>query len=177
MFGLGLPPPPSAAEPAAQPQAALKPLASGYRDQQCHCRDCGRKFIFTAEQQESLAAKGFKGALKSRCDACAKFKKNRRHGARAEPARGGSLKVGAGFKYVLKGKAAEEAEEGDPEQPAPIARRKRDRDDEPDEDFDNFDVYDCGGSDGDEERRPAKRSAKGAGRGGGKGGGKGRGRR
>tara|TARA_B110001452_G_scaffold154244_2_gene128344 strand:- start:206 stop:841 length:636 start_codon:yes stop_codon:yes gene_type:complete len=149
-FSMGLPPPPSAAPPppprpavgpgGRAPKGGLKPLTAEFRDQNCHCRDCGRLFVFTAEQQQQLAAKGFATVAKSRCAACAKHKKNRfgTRAAAAEP----EAKLGSGFKYQVKGNSQaamsieDEDEEGQNIRPAP---RSNDNDTD-----DEFDVYDCG---------------------------------
>ena len=138
-FSMGLPPPPSASQPPPPPpprpaggRAPLKPLSTEYRDQNCYCRDCGRLFILTAEQQQQLAAKGFATVAKSRCAACAKHKKNR-FGARVEEpiwrAPEQEAKLGNSFKYQVKGnsQAAASLEEEDEEKqsirPAPRSRQ------------------------------------------------------
>ena len=91
MFALALPPPvldPSILEP---PPAPIAPVAKGTvdavvrkkqkmgdrcDDKKLRCKDCGEVFIFSAEKQRELAQKGF-NTPKTRCDPCAKYKKNR----------------------------------------------------------------------------------------------------
>jgi hypothetical protein len=104
LFSLGLPPPPSTVpsrphEPVVRkkpvprvktvPTGELKASASAdviealrmhqspYEDQHQHCRDCGQRFVFTIDQQQQLAQRGFQNPKKTRCNDCAKFKKNR----------------------------------------------------------------------------------------------------
>ena len=55
----------------------LRSLQSLFQDQQLNCRDCGSQFVFSERQQQALWNRGFKGLKKTRCDDCAKYKKNR----------------------------------------------------------------------------------------------------
>ena len=87
MFSLGLPAPASAVSEMPEPakdvpcrerkRKAIEAPADGLRDKRLPCRDCGQTFVFTAEKQRDLAQRGFKGTVKTRCEACVKYKKNR----------------------------------------------------------------------------------------------------
>lgn len=68
------------------------------------CRDCGRNFVFTAEDQRLMAKRGFTQD-RSRCTACAQLKKNR-FSARPADADGqrGPTKGKGGGKGKGKGK-------------------------------------------------------------------------
>ena len=93
MFSLGLPAPTTAScLPAPVPAAVMPKDAAvhkerkrkvpetpddGVQDKRLQCRDCGSPFVFTADKQREFAQKGFGQAIRTRCDGCAKFKKNR----------------------------------------------------------------------------------------------------
>jgi CxxC-x17-CxxC domain-containing protein len=51
----------------------------GFVDKSLQCSDCGATFIFSAEEQDFFASKGYTNEPK-RCPACRKARKTRRYG-------------------------------------------------------------------------------------------------
>ena len=58
--------------------------ASAFENTSVSCRDCGESFVFTAREQALLVQRGFP-VVKTRCEGCAKFKRNR-YGAKVASA-------------------------------------------------------------------------------------------
>jgi cleavage and polyadenylation specificity factor subunit 4 len=68
-----------------------KPKEVGeFKDEDLDCRDCGKKFVFSAGEQEFFAEKGFENKP-VRCSECKQAKKDRMNGSRGggDRSRGG----------------------------------------------------------------------------------------
>ena len=54
-----------------------------YQDKTLTCKDCGQEFVFTANEQEFYASKGFENEP-GRCPSCRAARKQQRNGGQRE---------------------------------------------------------------------------------------------
>ncbi|HOP75008.1 MAG TPA: zinc-ribbon domain containing protein [Bacillota bacterium] len=54
-----------------------------YQDKTLTCKDCGQEFVFTANEQEFYASKGFENEP-GRCPSCRAARKQQRNGVQRE---------------------------------------------------------------------------------------------